>query len=209
MRKRDAGDAEEMMNRDTHTAYTKIVDMRPFMKSINCVFIVLEKGSVTRTKDEHTIYQTLVADYTASINISLWDNIGELLQPGDIVRLKGGYCTLYKNSLMLYTGKKGSTDRIGEFTLVFSETPNMSTIQWVTDPITKNVIPIFPGQQPPPGSTPVVSNQHMPNSSNPNTIQIQQNHNFVPNMNQNTHGQNMMSQPPNNPPPLLPPLLPP
>eukprot|EP00026_Physarum_polycephalum_P019153 Phypoly_transcript_21024.p1 GENE.Phypoly_transcript_21024~~Phypoly_transcript_21024.p1 ORF type:complete len:216 (+),score=39.38 Phypoly_transcript_21024:83-649(+) len=188
------------------------------MKHINCVFIVVEKGPITKTKDDHTIYQALVADYTGSINTSLWDTIGEQVQPGDIIRLKGGYSTLYKNSLMLYPGKKGSTDRIGDFTLVFSETPNMSNIQWVTDPITKNVIPVFPGQQPPPGAIPLAANLHMPN--NPNAMPITPN-NFPPNMNMNPNlmqpppnspNMNMnpnMMQPPPNSPPLLPPLLPP
>ena len=38
----------------------------------------------------------LIADNTAKMNASLFDCYGELLQPGDIVRLTGGYCSLYK-----------------------------------------------------------------------------------------------------------------
>ncbi len=38
----------------------------------------------------------LVADNTAKMNASLFDCYGELLQAGDIVRLTGGYCALYK-----------------------------------------------------------------------------------------------------------------
>ena len=38
----------------------------------------------------------LIADNTAKMNTSLFDCYGELLQAGDIVRLTGGYCSLYK-----------------------------------------------------------------------------------------------------------------
>ena len=42
------------------------------------------------------VYHMLIADNTAKMNVSLFDCYGELLQPGDIVRLTGGYCSLYK-----------------------------------------------------------------------------------------------------------------
>lgn len=93
--------------------------------------------------------------------------------------------------------------------MVFSETPNMSAIQWVNDPVTKNLViihissfihflifiinqvPVFPNQQP--GNQP---QQQINNNNNINNL----NQNFIqsPNMNQ----QGPM-------PPLLPPLLPP
>ena len=42
------------------------------------------------------VYHMLIADNTAKMNASLFDCYGELLQAGDIVRLTGGYCSLYK-----------------------------------------------------------------------------------------------------------------
>jgi hypothetical protein len=53
--------------------FLKISELRPFLKGVNIVFIVLEKGNVTKTKDEHILSHTLVADSTGSINFSLWD----------------------------------------------------------------------------------------------------------------------------------------
>lgn len=87
---------------------TKIADLRPYMKGVNCMFIVLEKGTfclllciifrehvhlgaVTKTKDEHTISHCLVADGSASIHLSLWDTQGDSLSPSDIIRLSGGW----------------------------------------------------------------------------------------------------------------------
>ncbi|KAL6079670.1 SOSS complex subunit B1 [Balamuthia mandrillaris] len=111
--------------------FTKIADLRPYMKSINCLFIVLEKGAVTKTKENHTISDCLVADGSAAIRLSLWDRQGESLQPGDIIKLSGGYCTLFKNSLILYSGRHGHLERVGEFTMLFAEAPNMSMLSWV------------------------------------------------------------------------------
>eukprot|EP00741_Cyanophora_paradoxa_P025529 tig00000383_g24635.t1 len=116
-----------------------IAQLRPYLKQVNCVFIVLEKTSVTKTKEQNTITHALVADSTASVSLSLWDQLGEMVQPGDILRLKGGYCTLYKNSLVLSSGKLGTIERIGEFCMLFSETPNMSAFSWVPqDPTQPN-----------------------------------------------------------------------
>jgi len=125
--------------------YTKIMDLRPYMKAINCVFIVLEKGTITKTKDEHQIAHALVADNTASVQLSIWDAQDAWIQVGDIIRLKGGYCTLFKNSLILYSGRHGSVERIGEFAMLFVENPNMSLLQWISDPNNlNNLIPVMP-----------------------------------------------------------------
>lgn len=48
-------------------------------------------GSPTRTKDNHTVRSCKVADKTGSINISIWDEIGEMVVTGDICRLVKGY----------------------------------------------------------------------------------------------------------------------
>lgn len=69
----------------------RIADMRPQMKNLNCTFIVLQRGSTTKTKDGSTVIQYLVADASGSIQASFWDEKAEALQPGDIFRIKGGY----------------------------------------------------------------------------------------------------------------------
>lgn len=71
--------------------FTKIADLRPFMKNVSVQFIVLEKGQVTKTKDDHVVHQYLVADQTGSIFLSLWDEQGFQLMPGDIVQLRSGF----------------------------------------------------------------------------------------------------------------------
>ncbi|XP_052817368.1 SOSS complex subunit B1-like [Mya arenaria] len=106
--------------------YAYIKDVKPSQKNLNVIFIVLEVGAATRTKDNHTVRSCKVADKTGSINISIWDEIGELVCSGDICKLVKGYTNIFKNCLTLYAGKNGGITKIGEFCLQFTETPNMS-----------------------------------------------------------------------------------
>lgn len=101
------------------------------------------------TKENHEVRSCKIADKTGSVNASIWDEPGQLLQSGDIIRVTKGYASVWKNCLTLYigyykvyyisffvgspsscrlqcTGKGGEIQKIGEFCLVFSELPNMS-----------------------------------------------------------------------------------
>ncbi|XP_040213011.1 SOSS complex subunit B2 isoform X3 [Rana temporaria] len=72
-----------------------IKDIKTGQKNLNVVFIVLEIGRVTKTKDGHEVRSCKVADKTGSITVSVWDEIGSLIQPGDIIRLTRGFCMIY------------------------------------------------------------------------------------------------------------------
>ncbi|KAM3935254.1 SOSS complex subunit B1 [Leptodactylus fuscus] len=108
------------------TTETFVKDVKPGLKNLNVIFIVLETGRVTKTKDGHEVRTCKVADKTGSINISVWDDVGNLIQPGDIIRLTKGYASLFKGCLTLYTGRGGELQKIGEFCMVYSEVPNFS-----------------------------------------------------------------------------------
>uniref|UniRef100_A0A8C5QQP9 Nucleic acid binding protein 2 n=1 Tax=Leptobrachium leishanense TaxID=445787 RepID=A0A8C5QQP9_9ANUR len=138
------------------TTETFVKDVKPGLKNLNVLFIVLETGSndlgwwldtevlspllwvgttlavfqslgrVTKTKDGHEVRTCKVADKTGSINISVWDDVGNLIQPGDIIKLTKGYASLFKDCLTLYTGRGGELQKIGEFCMVYSEMPNFS-----------------------------------------------------------------------------------
>ncbi|XP_035232297.1 SOSS complex subunit B1-like isoform X1 [Stegodyphus dumicola] len=105
---------------------TNIRDIKPGMKSLNVVFIVLEIGRPNMTKDGHEVRTCKVADRTASINLSVWDEPGLYVQQGDICRLSKGYASIWKGCLTLYTGKGGEIQKIGELCVTFTEVPNMS-----------------------------------------------------------------------------------
>uniref|UniRef100_H2LXT6 SOSS complex subunit B2 n=2 Tax=Oryzias latipes TaxID=8090 RepID=H2LXT6_ORYLA len=98
-------------------------DVKPGSKNLNIVFIVLEIR-VTKTKDGHEVRSCKVADKSGSIAISVWDELGSLIQPGDIIKLTR-YASIWKGCLTLYTGRGGDLQKIG-FCMVYSEVPNFS-----------------------------------------------------------------------------------
>lgn len=110
----------------TTEAVFLIKDVKPGSKNLNIVFIVLEIGRVTKTKDGHEVRSCKVADKSGSIAISVWDELGSLIQPGDIIKLTRGYASIWKGCLTLYTGRGGDLQKIGEFCMVYSEVPNFS-----------------------------------------------------------------------------------
>lgn len=103
-----------------------IGQLKPGMKNLTMTFIVLDIGRPIKTKEGHEVRTCRVADRSGSINISVWDEAGACIQQGDICKLTRGYASLWRGRLTLYTGKGGSIQKIGEFCLVFSETPFMS-----------------------------------------------------------------------------------
>ncbi|XP_042213463.1 SOSS complex subunit B1-A-like isoform X4 [Homarus americanus] len=112
--------------RNMDVQYTLIRELKPGMKNLKLVFIVLEIGRANMTKENHEVRSVKVADRSGCVNISLWDEPGQLLQPGDIVNLSKGYASFFKNCLTLYVAKGGDLQKVSEFCMQFSEQPNMS-----------------------------------------------------------------------------------
>ncbi|XP_054754248.1 SOSS complex subunit B1-A-like [Lytechinus pictus] len=114
------------MAKEREQKVTLIKDLRPGLKNLQITFIVLDIERPTKTKDGHEVRSCKVADKTGSINMSLWDELGEIIQSGDIIRLTKGYSSMYRNHLTLYSGQAGKLQKVGEYCMIFSETPNMS-----------------------------------------------------------------------------------
>lgn len=124
--------------------YVQIKDLKPGLKNINAEFIVLEVGPPTLTKEAREVRTLRVADATASVNLSVWDEPGALLQPGDIVRLTRGYANLWRAALTLYSGKSGDIQKVGEFCMLFNEQVNMSEPQPAPPPPAAGAAPPAP-----------------------------------------------------------------
>lgn len=87
------------------------------MRNINVTFIILEVTASTKTKENREVFSFKVADQTACINCSIWDEPGKLLQPGDIVRMMKCYASMWRGCLTLYSGKNGEIARMGNLSL--------------------------------------------------------------------------------------------
>ncbi|MFH4977353.1 hypothetical protein AB6A40_004062 [Gnathostoma spinigerum] len=106
--------------------YMAIAQLTPGMKNVNVNFIVIEMGHSRRTPQGLDVRTIRVADHSGSVNMGIWNEVGEFLQCGDICRLRNGYTTVYKGCLSLSCGKLGELQKTGEFFLAFSDVPNMS-----------------------------------------------------------------------------------
>ncbi|KAL5981535.1 hypothetical protein ACLOJK_015597 [Asimina triloba] len=101
--------------------------------TINTEFILLDKSSPVKEGQEQTCV-ALVADETAAVHFQLWGSECDAFLAGDIIRLSNGIFSYNRNNLVLRAGKKGKVEKVGEFTKLFVEIPNMSEIRWSPDP---------------------------------------------------------------------------
>ncbi|GKD39793.1 SOSS complex subunit B [Tanacetum coccineum] len=104
--------------------------------TINTQFIVLEKGRIaSEGRAQNKACLVLAADETASVHFQLWNEECDAFQPGDIVRLTNGIFAYDRGKhFVLRAGRRGKVEKVGEFTMAFVESPNMSEIVWVPDP---------------------------------------------------------------------------
>ena len=68
--------------------FVTILDL--FKLSITYDFF-LTTGKANKTKDGHDVRTVKVADKTGAVNVSIWDEAGDVMQTGDICRLSKGY----------------------------------------------------------------------------------------------------------------------
>ncbi|TPP63397.1 SOSS complex subunit B1 [Fasciola gigantica] len=108
-------------------------DLKPNMKRVSCVFIVLELGPTTRTKDGNEVRTAKVADRTGTINLSVWNENSALIAPCDVLQLIQGNTTVRGGCLTLNVGRFGQLVKIGEFCFPFTETPDLSAFneEWL------------------------------------------------------------------------------
>lgn len=78
------------------------VDPPPFFMC-NLTVALPPLGRVTKTKDGHEVRSCKVADKSGSIAISVWDELGSLIQPGDIIKLTRGWDCSHAWKLMTPT----------------------------------------------------------------------------------------------------------
>ncbi|KAH1072078.1 hypothetical protein J1N35_024406 [Gossypium stocksii] len=105
--------------------------------NINTQFILLEKGKIT-WDGQNKMCLGLVADKTAAVHLQLWGEECEAFEAGDIIRMENGIFSYNKNNLVLRAGRRGKVEKVGDFTMEFVETPNLSEIKWVPDPNNSN-----------------------------------------------------------------------
>lgn len=85
------------------------------------------------TKDGHLVTVVKVADESGSVILTLWDDIGTSVSPGDILLIAGGFVTIFQNEIRLAC-KLGTVLKQGRFCMQCSELPDHSSFSWISDP---------------------------------------------------------------------------
>ena len=90
----------------------KVSELRPEMRKIEILVKVEDKTAprkITLSSDNmyHRVCDALVGDETGAIFLSLWDESIESVLRGKYYKITNAYTQVYRNSLMLSTGKHG------------------------------------------------------------------------------------------------------
>ncbi|KAM7275298.1 hypothetical protein ACFE04_017164 [Oxalis oulophora] len=115
-------------------AFVKLKDIVPAAQNnINARIILLDKARTVEGGGQNKTCVALAADDTAALHLQLWGDECDAFDAGDILQLTNGIFSMIRNDLVLRAGKRGKIEKVGEFTMTFVETPNISEIRWVPD----------------------------------------------------------------------------
>lgn len=107
--------------------FTSIQDLKPGLTHQNLYCMVLHVAPNSyKTKEGKEVRTCKIADKTGSVNLSVWGENCNAVQPSDILVLNRCYTTLFKSHMTVYIGKGGSIRKVGEFCMVFNDLPDMS-----------------------------------------------------------------------------------
>jgi replication factor A1 len=100
------------MSYDREPVEATVADLRPFMKSLNITFKVVEKGEtreVTSRRDgeTHRVVDATAGDTTGTVLLSLWDDVIDTVEVDKTYRLEKGYTSLFQGHLRLNIGRYG------------------------------------------------------------------------------------------------------
>ncbi|KAJ0399919.1 hypothetical protein P43SY_008125 [Pythium insidiosum] len=125
-------------------AFVRIKDLTPALCEKECFVkaIVMESNA----KDEANASANatlLVGDDTGCVSLVLPKALALHVRVGDIVQLLQTQLVLKNGRLYLWGGR---VERVGEFTMLFKESANVSTITWAPDPANPDTL--VPGRPP-------------------------------------------------------------
>lgn len=97
----------------------KIEDLQPLEKNITVMFEVIEKGEVRdiykrHSGETHQVCDFKVADDTAQIILTLWQDDIDATKVGQIYRLENGFVNLFNNRLRITKGRSGELKNIDD-----------------------------------------------------------------------------------------------
>ena len=97
----------------------KVGDLNSYSRKVYTVVKVMSKTEVrevTSRKDmsTHRVAEALVADDTGSVYLTLWDDVLDEIEEGQILNIKDAYVNLFRGSMRLNLGRYGTYDVLEE-----------------------------------------------------------------------------------------------
>lgn len=85
---------------------TFIANLTPNQHQISLLAIVLRiQANPQKTRDGHEIHSFKIADQSGSVTFNVWNKTGELIRPGDILRLQNCITQVFRNELCVKPGR--------------------------------------------------------------------------------------------------------
>ncbi|MGA2572706.1 MAG: single-stranded DNA-binding protein [Candidatus Methanomethylicaceae archaeon] len=96
----------------------KVEELNPGSRAVDVLVKILELNPSRQvsTKDGsvHNVAEAVVADDTASVILSLWDDDIGRVQVGKTIAIKNGYITLFRGTMRLNVGRYGTMEDTAE-----------------------------------------------------------------------------------------------
>ncbi|MGY5876654.1 MAG: hypothetical protein RTU30_12980 [Candidatus Thorarchaeota archaeon] len=109
----------------------QIASLTPNSKRINVVFRVLQISDIRRVTAKfsgqyHQVADAIVADTSAKITLTLWNDDIDLFEAGQSYQLRNGFITIYDCSMRLSIGRSGKITKLDAGLIEIKEEVNMS-----------------------------------------------------------------------------------
>jgi replication factor A1 len=104
---------------DTDAEMIKVGDLNSYSRKVYTIVKVMSKTEVrevTSRKDmsTHRVAEALVADDTGSVYLTLWDDVLDEVEEGQVLNIKDAYVNLFRGSMRLNLGRYGTYDVLEE-----------------------------------------------------------------------------------------------
>lgn len=101
------------VDEDKDLEFVKVGDLNSYSRRVNTIVKVVSKTDereVTSRLDQssHRVAEALVGDDSGSIYLTLWDDIIDEIEEGQILTVSNAYVNLFRGSMRLNLGRFGS-----------------------------------------------------------------------------------------------------
>ncbi|MFQ5762831.1 MAG: hypothetical protein ACE5PO_07325 [Candidatus Bathyarchaeia archaeon] len=120
---------------ETTVERSKIEKLTPSSRQINLLAKVISKGEPRevqsrRDGETHRVSDTLIADDSGCVYMTLWDNDIDRVAESNVIDVKNAYISLFRGSMRLSTGRYGSFEVSNEVLENVNTENNLSNRQF-------------------------------------------------------------------------------